>query len=42
MAGVRRTEISEVDDRILVCFFSLVMLTAMSSGRELRPTSMPS
>ena len=40
--GVSRTVMSEVDERTLLCFFSLVILNAMSSGRELIPTIMPS
>src|SRR3954452_7876391 len=40
--GTRRSSSSEVDLRMLVSFFSLVMFTSMSSGREFSPTIMPS
>ncbi len=40
--GVSLTAMSDVEERMLVCFFSRAMLIAMSSGRELRPTIMPS
>ena len=40
--GTRRSSSSAVEDRMLVSFFSLVMLTSMSSGREFSPTIMPS
>ena len=40
--GTRRSSSSWVDWRMLVTFFSLVMLTSMSSSREFSPTIMPS
>ena len=40
--GINRTASSAVDARILVCFFSLVMLTSMSLARAFSPTIMPS
>jgi len=40
--GISRSNSSEVDFRMLVSFFSLVMFTSMSSGREFSPTIMPS
>src|SRR5713101_5619986 len=42
LAGVSRTEMSEVDDRMLDCFFSRQTLTRMSPGRFWMPTIIPS
>ena len=40
--GTIFSKLSAVEDRTLVSFFSLVMLTSMSSDREFSPTIMPS
>ena len=40
--GISFSKLSEVAERMLVCCFSLVMLTSMSSAREFSPTIMPS
>src|SRR6478735_6140071 len=40
--GMTFSKLSEVAERMLVCCFSLVMLTSMSSAREFSPTIMPS
>ena len=40
--GVRRTPSSEVEARMLVSFFSLVMLTSRSLSRLCSPTICPS
>ena len=40
--GISFSKLSEVEERTLVYFFSLVMLTSMSSSREFSPTIMPS
>ena len=42
MGGVTFSVLSEPEARMLVCFFSLQMLTSMSSGRLFSPTTMPS
>src|SRR5882724_6351189 len=40
--GVRRTASSEVEERTLVSFFSLVILTSRSLSRACSPTTCPS
>ena len=40
--GIKRMASSALEERMFVCFFSLVMLTFMSSSREFSPTIMPS
>jgi len=40
--GIRRSRTSAPAERTLVSFFSLQMLTSMSSTREFSPTTMPS
>src|SRR6266566_690070 len=42
IGGVRRTDISEVEERIFVFCFSLHTFTTMSIGRAFNPTIMPS
>src|SRR6266436_3995055 len=42
IGGVRRTAISEVEERILVFCFSLHTLTTISIGRTFKPTIIPS
>ena len=40
--GMSFSKLSDVAERMLVCYFSRVMLTSMSSAREFSPTIMPS
>ena len=40
--GVIDSNVSAVEERMLVSFFSLTMFTSMSSAREFSPTTMPS
>ena len=40
--GISVSVTSDVDERMFVSFFSLVMFTSMSSAREFSPTIMPS